>query len=156
MMSLNFGQDSPRDHYDQLVTAIDRLRKEPQEASLGQQAAICVWSLCDWVSKHPSVVGQFANEKKASRSVIDDAKQDCPELVLLRAVANAKKHRTLNDKHPKISKTEINGGFSRAFSNGFKQAGLYVEDDQGQRYLLDDLLEAARKYWDQKLTSLGL
>ncbi|MGR3713481.1 MAG: hypothetical protein ACU0A6_10225 [Shimia sp.] len=116
-MSLNFGQDSPRDHYDQLVTAIGRLRKEPQEASLGQQAAICAWSLCDWVSKHPPVIAQFASQKIALQSVQNDAKQDCPELALLRAVANAKKHRTLNDKHPKNIQNGNKGRLFKSFLN---------------------------------------
>ncbi|GAA6194098.1 hypothetical protein [Phaeobacter sp. NW0010-22] len=151
MRSLNFGQDSPRDHFDQLVESVTRLKNSPTEIGLGQQAAINAWSLTEWVFLHEpefceGSLTQYANEVKTL----------CPELALLQDICNAKKHTRIDRYTPKVKNTERSGGFSRAFSRSFKQAGLYVIDAQEGRFLLDDLLDAAVAFWSNRLSDLEL
>lgn len=155
-MSLNFGQDNPRDLYNTFLEEIGHLKGEPKNLHIGRNAAKIASDLCDWVAIEDPDFNSIQDVRVRNRRFRQHVNETCHALNLLQDISNAAKHKEITFYEAAVKNTHIQGGFSRAFSNGFKQAGLYVEDDHGQKFLLDDLLEAARVYWDQKLTSLGL
>lgn len=147
-MSLTFGL-GPEDQLNMLKVEIEDLRNDPLDIRKGKNAAITCWSLCDWCWSKVQAPISFSEVKHFQNF----AKEACPALCLIQDVANAQKHEIITRYVPKLENSENRGGFSRAFSNAFKQAGLYLIDVDQNEHLLDELLDNALVFWEDVFSS---
>ncbi|MGD1887531.1 MAG: hypothetical protein ACFB01_10515 [Cohaesibacteraceae bacterium] len=157
-MSNSFGMKSARDCLEDFRRKVVRYRADDLNESLALDCAMAGWSLVDWVFDEYVREDNWSNTRRSKEllSFKQHLKRDCPSLDLLQDIANARKHRRVENYGKTVLEARSHsGGFSSGFSRGFNISRLIIVTAD-REFDFEDTVVATLDCWDRYFDREGL
>lgn len=151
MSDYSFEIKKPSDFLKKLHIEQIRYQADTLSSVDAMNFAWTAWHLTEWVWK-----GHLeSNRQSAFTSVNSTADfknyvcNHCPEMRIMRDIANGSKHFRLDRNNPKVQGTELHmGSFDNSFSRAFDISTLDVVLDDSSLVYFEDTIQPVIDFWD--------
>jgi len=151
MASLNFGNDSALDKFNEFLRDYKDFKLDADSIKKGTGIAISAWHLTDWVYSEFKGVSNYKDLGEFRLSLYPS----CPSLKIMHDIATAAKHKTVSLPKANLKSTRKHmGAFSREFSKDFDISYLEVELDSGYRLDFEDEIDKVKVFWEEFFSKL--
>jgi len=153
MNSLNFGQDTAMDKYDEFLNDYFNYKTENTSVRWAKTVAISAWHLIDWVfNEYKTIhgclgIGDFRNELF----------RQCESLKIMHDIANATKHQNLTKPKAKIRNTKKHlGAYSSDYSSDYDITYLEIEMNDGKKSSFEEHIDMVKEFWGNYFGKLNI